>query len=405
MHRLGWLCGVLSLATIFGCGGRPPAVAPPGTPEVIVTRPVLKEVVDYEDFTGWTRAVADVEVRARVTGYLEKVLFTEGTEVKKGTPLFLIDPRPYAALLHSAEASLAQDRATLDLAKTEFARAAQLMPKNAIAGTDYDQAKNAVEVAKARVKSSEAAVETANLNLNFCSIPAPIDGRISRQLIDPNNMVQADQTALTTIVTQDPIYAYFDEDERTMLRVRRLIREGKVKSVREAKLTIFLGLADEEGFPHKGVVDFIDNRVDQNTGTLRLRGVFPNPKRAASAVRILSPGMFVRIRVPIGDPHQSLLISEQALGSDQANKFVYVVNQKNEVTYRRVEVGSLQDGLRVIEKGLAANERVVVSGLQRIRPGIKIQPKMAAEMSAQAGPATTPSTTKPKPVAESRPSS
>ena len=399
MHRIGWLCGVLLSATILGCGGRPPAIISPAPPEVVVTRPVVKEVVDYEDFTGWTRAVADVEVRARVTGYLEKVLFTEGAEVTKGQPLFQIDPRPYAALLHSAEASVGQDRATLDLAKTEFARAEQLMPKNAIAGTDYDQAKNAVEVAKARVKSSEAAVETAKLNLDFCSIPAPIDGRISRQLIDPNNMVQADQTPLTTIVTQDPIYAYFDEDERTMLRVRRLIRAGKVKSAREAKITVLLGLADEEGYPHEGVVNFVDNRVDQATGTLRLRGIFPNPKR------ILSPGLFVRIRVPIGDPHPSLLISEQALGSDQGQKFVYVVNPKNEVTYRRVETGMLQDGLRVIEKGLAANERVVLSGLQRIRPGIKIEPKMAAEMSAQAGPSPAPSLTKPKTAADGRPSS
>ena len=360
MHRIGWLCGVLSLATIFGCGGRPPAIAPPGTPEVVVTRPVLKEVVDYEDFTGWTRAVADVEVRARVTGYLEKVLFTEGSGSEEGDALV---PHRSASLCGSAplgRGQLAQDRATLDLAKTEFTRAAQLMPKNAIAGTDYDQAKNAVEVAKARVKSSEAAVETANLNLNFCSIPAPIDGRISRQLIDPNNMVQADQTALTTIVTQDPIYAYFDEDERTMLRVRRLIREGKVKSVREAKLTIFLGLADEEGFPHKGVVDFIDNRVDQNTGTLRLRGVFPNPKRAASAVRILSPGMFVRIRVPIGDPHQSLLISEQALGSDQAKQ----------IRLRRQpeERGDVSPGGSRQLAGRAARDRERVGG-QRTRGG------------------------------------
>jgi RND family efflux transporter MFP subunit len=184
-----------------------------------------------------------------------------------------------------------------------------------------------------------------------------------------------------------------------MLRVRRLIRDGKVKSSREAKISVLLGLADEEGYPHEGIVNFVDNRVDLNTGTLRLRGIFPNPKR------MLSPGMFVRIRVPIGDPHSSLLITEQALGSDQGQKFVYVVNSKNEVAYRRVEVGMLQDGLRVIQKGLAAGERVVVSGLQRIRPGIKIEPKMAAEMSAQAGPAKSRSAAKPKPSADGRPSS
>lgn len=375
MCRVGWFLATLLLsATILGCGRHPPPSPPANSaPEVIVSRPVVKEITDYEDFTGRTEAMKSVEVRARVTGYLDKVLFKEGTEVKQGTPLFAIDPRPYQAMLHSAEGTLAQNKATLDLARTEFARAKQLLTKDAIAKSDYDQAKSAVDVAEAKVESGEAAVETAKLNLEFCLISAPIDGRISRQLIDPGNMVQADQTTLTTIVSLDPVYAYFDVDERTMLRIRRLIRAGVIKSSQEAAMPVFLGLADkeEEGqFPHEGTINFVDNRVDAMSGTLRIRGIFPNPNR------ILSPGLFARIRLPIGKKHPALLISEQALGTDQGQKFVYVVDDHNVVAYRRVKVGLLQDGLRVVEEGLAPDERIVVSGLQRIRPGVTITPKM-----------------------------
>ncbi len=195
---------------------------------------------------------------------------------------------------------------------------------------------------------------------------------MSRQLIDPGNMVQADQTPLTTIVTLDPIYAYFDIDERTLLELRRLVlaRMGKLRSAREAKVKVLLGLADEEGYPHEGMVDFRDNRLDMMTGTLRLRGLFPNPNR------LLAPGLFARIRVPIGEPHQAVLIPEEALGSDQGQRFLYVVDDKNQVAYRRVEVGSLQGKLRVIKSGLAEGERVVLDGLQRINPQTKeVRPK------------------------------
>ena len=376
--------------------GVAPAIAPTSAPEVIVSRPVVKEVVDYEDFTGHTEAVADVTIRARVTGYLDKVLFKEGTEVKQGDVLFAIDPRPYRAVLHSAEAGLAQEKATLDLANTELARAEQLVPKNAIAGTDYDQAKNAVEVAKARVKSGEAAVETAKLNLEFCSIGSPINGRISRQQIDPGNMVQADQTALTTIVSIDPIYAYFDIDERTMLRVRRLIRAGVIKSPREAAAPVFLGLVGRRRISARGRDQFRrqpGRRHERHAPPARRfsqpqADSFPRPVRAHSlADRQAAFGV---------------LISEQAMGTDQGQKFVYVVNDKNEVVYRRVKVGVLQDGLRVVEEGLAAGDRVVVSGLQRIRPGVKIEPKMAADMHAPSAPSKPSLVTKPESASDRR---
>jgi RND family efflux transporter MFP subunit len=398
MDRVGWLCGGLALAAVVGCGRVPAATAPALPPEVvIVSKPVVKEVVDYEDFTGQTEAVADVSVRARVTGYLDKVLFKEGVEVKQGDPLFAIDSRTYEAQLRQAEADVLQSQAKLRRLESSFKRASALLPAKAISDDDYETILGDRDSAIAAVKLSEAARDLARLNVGFCQVTAPISGRTGRQMIDPGNMVQADQTVLTTIVSLDPIYAYFDIDERTVLRVRRLIRAGTIKSPREAVTPVFLGLADEEGYPHRGVINFAENRMDIGTGTLRIRAVFPNPKR------MLSTGLFVRIRFPIGKPHLALLISEQAMGADQGQRYVYVVNDKNEVEYRRLKVGALQDGLRVVESGLVAGDRVVVSGLQRIRPGAKVEPKMAPDKPAAAKPSSPPPATKPKTAAGTKP--
>jgi len=364
---------------IVGCW-RPSVAGPPqaedkgAASEVLVGRPVAETITDYEDFLGHTEAVMSVEIRARVGGYLVKALRDggpnkEGTEVKEGELLFEIDPRTYEADKGKAEAAVAQSQARLERLTKDLKRAQELLPTRSIAQGDYDQIAGDHKEGEAAVKTAEAALRLANLNLEFTKVRAPCDGRVSKQLIDPGNMVQADQTPLTTIVTLDPIYAYFDIDERTLLQLRRLVRAGQLKSAREAKVTILLRLADEEGYPHEGTIDFADNCLDKMSGTLRLRGVFPNPKR------VLSPGMFARIRVPIGEPHRAILIPEEALGSDQGQKFLYVVNEKNEVGYRRVQVGSLHGKLRVIKSGLAEGDRVVLEGLQRVRPGIKVQPK------------------------------
>ena len=374
---LGLVC--LLLAVIVGCW-RPSAAGPSQgrgqgrRPEVLVGRPVVETITDYEDFTGHTEAMMGVEIRARVSGYLVEGLKDggpnkEGTEVKKGELLFEIDPRTYEADKNKAEAALAQSQAHLERLTKDLKRAEELLPTRSIAQGDYDQIAGDHKEAEAAVKTAQAALRLAELNLEFTKVRAPCDGRVSKQLIDPGNMVQADQTPLTTIVTLDPIYAYFDIDERTLLQLRRMVRAGKLKSAREAKVKILLGLADEEDYPHEGMIDFADNRLDVMTGTLRLRGVFPNPKR------ILSPGMFARIRLPIGGPHRAILIPEEALGSDQGQRFLYVVNDKNEVEYRRVQIGSLHGKLRVIKSGLAEGDRVVLEGLQRIQPGIKVQPK------------------------------
>jgi RND family efflux transporter MFP subunit len=255
------------------------------------------------------------------------------------------------------------------------------LPTKAISQEDYDKAEGDRNEAAAAVGVAEAARDVAQQNLDYTLITATISGRISQQMIDPGNMVKANDTVLTTIVSMDPMYAYFDIDERTLLQIRRLVRAGKVRSAREGGAKVCLGLADEGGFPHEGTINFIDNRVDIPTGTLRVRGLFPNPNR------MLSPGLFVRVQVPIGDPHQSLLVSERALGSDQGQKFLYVLNDKDEVVYRHVEVGTLNDGLRVIHSGVKPGERVILSGLQRVRPGIKVNAKNVA-MAGKDMPAT-----------------
>jgi len=367
-----WLSGLIAACVVWsGCGKPPAPVAGlPKLPEVVVALPVVRQVTDYEDFTGRTEAKAAVEVRARVTGYLERVLFKEGTEVKQGDPLFEIDPRSYQAELQRAEATLAQSQARLQRCERDLKRANALLPQNAISQDDFDLISGDREEAAAAVKLAEASRDLAQLNLSFTRVTAPITGRISRQLIDPGNLVKADETALTTIVSMDPIYAYFDQDERTLLRVRRLVRAGVLKTIQEASVPVLLGLVDEEGFPHEGRIDFADNRVDAMTGTLRLRGVFANPQR------MLSPGLFVRIRLPIGVAHPAVLVPEQALGTDQGQNFVYVVNGKDEVVQRTVNVGPLEGGLRVIEHGLAKDERVIVNGLQRVRSGVKVQPRL-----------------------------
>ncbi len=373
---VGLVC--LLLVVIVGCwrqsAAGPSTADDKAVPEVLVGQPVVETITDYEDFIGHTEPMMAVEIRARVSGYLIEGLRDggpnrEGTEVKKGELLFEIDPRTYEADKSRAEAALAQSQAHLERLTKDLKRAQELLPTRSIAQGDYDQIAGDHKEAESAVKTAQSVLRLAQLNVEFTKVRAPCDGRVSKQLIDPGNMVQTDQTPLTTIVTLDPIYAYFDIDERTLLQLRRMVRAGKMQSAREAKVEILLELTDESDYPHIGTIDFADNRVDVMTGNLQLRGVFPNPKR------IISPGMFARIRLPIGGPHQAILIPEAALGSDQGQRFLYVVNDKNDVEYRKVQIGSLHGTLRVITSGLAEADRVVLEGLQRVQPGIKVQPK------------------------------
>jgi RND family efflux transporter MFP subunit len=373
---------------------------PPGgaeDPEVVIAQPVVRTVTDYKEFDGYTDAVNTVQLRAHVTGYLDKVFFEnrEGYEVKEGAPLFKIDPRVYQAEVDRTEAALVQAQALLNRLELDYKRVQELLAKHAIAQGDFDQTKGDRDAAAAAVKTADAARESAQLNLGFTLVTAPFSGQVSRRLVDPGNLVQADITLLTTIVSLDPMYAYFDVDEGTMLQVRRLIRAGKVKSSRVAKMPVYLRLKDETGFPHEGVINFVDNALDRMQGTLRARGVFPNPDR------LLSPGLYANIRLPIGLPHEAVLISQRAVKTDQDRDSVYVVGQDSKVAYRRVRLGAIEDdGLRVVEKavveegvvkeGLLAGEWVVVEGLQRItRPDMQVRTQ-EVKMTAAEAPAAKP---------------
>jgi membrane fusion protein, multidrug efflux system len=371
---------LLSMLGMAGCNQAPAKMPPPKPPVVMVAEPVVREVTDYEEgLVGQTAAVKMVEVRARVDGYLEKVNFKDGDEVEEGAVLFEIDPRPYDAEVARTEAAVGLSEAHYRRLEADLKRAKSLVARQAIGREEFDKIVGDYAEAGASVEIAKANRDLAKLNRSFARVTAPISGRLSRRMVDPGNLVRTDETILTSIVSLDPMYVYFDVDERTLLRIRRLIAEGKIKSRTQAEIPIFAALADEEGFPHKGIIDFSENRVDPNTGTLRVRAVIDNP-----VPRVFSPGLYMRVRLPVGNPHKSLLVAEQALGTDQGRKFLYVVKPgkdkdgkdvPNVAEYRPVSVGALHDGLRVVTEGVEPGEKIIVSGLQRLRPGIAVDPK------------------------------
>jgi RND family efflux transporter MFP subunit len=379
----------LVAAGLAGCHRVAPAPPPSRPPEVIVSRPVLQEVTDFEEFTGRMEPVEVVEVRARVSGYLQGLHFEEGADVKKGDLLFEIDPRPFQAELNRAEANLAQAEAHGRRLEADYQRAASLLASRGMSREDYDKIVGDLAEARAAVQSAKATRDLAALNLDYSRVTAPISGRISRRLLDPGNLVKADETALTYITNFEPMYAYFDVDERTYLRLYRFLIEKGIRSLAQVRqMSVSLGLVDEVGYPHEGKINFVDTRVDPNTGSVWVRGVFPNPNR------LLTPGLFVRVRLPVGEPHQAILIPERALATDQGQKFVYVVNDKNVATYRQVRVGAQHGQLRIVEGGIDVGERLVISGLQRVRSGTPVEPKEEPAI-APGGPASA----KPGPLA------
>ncbi len=336
----------------------------PPLPEVTVARPVTREVADYQDFVGRIDAVESVELRARVSGYLVKTLAPEGSEVKKGDLLFEIDPRPYQAHLNQAKAELDLAKSRLKLAEATRAR---LQAANA-SKPELDEARAAVDEANSRIAVSQAAVAQHQLELDFCRVTAPIDGLVGRNHITVGNLVTQDTTLLTTIVGQGRMYAYFDMDERTYLRVRRAIQEARIKAMKASALPVAVGLAHEDGFPHEGTIDFVDNRVDPETGTLKVRAVVLDTKR------LLRPGLFARVRLAVGEPHKALLLPEEAIGSDLDQRIVYVLDAGNKVTTRAVTVGVKQGGLRVVTTGLRPDDRVIVESRTPVRPGQAVKP-------------------------------
>lgn len=368
--RPRWLfaCAALLLSAA-GC--KPQAAKPPEKklPEVFVSLPSKETVTEYEEFTGYIAAKESIELRARVSGYLDAIKFVEGAEVKKGDVLFEIDDRVYKANAASAAAVVNQSKAKRDGLASQFKRAEDLVKRDAISKEDAEVLQYQLAEAEAAVAAAEANLETANLDMTYTKVVAPINGVISNRRIDPGNLAKADDTILATLVSQDPIYAYFDVNERTVLRLRRLLQQGQIESAVKTNLEVDASLADEEDFHHKGRIDFMDNQLDPATGTLRVRAVMENSDR------LLSPGLFVRLRFPVQTAKDAVLVPEEALGADQGERFLYVVGDDDVVKYRRIKAGVLLNGNRVIREGLAANERVIVTGLQRVKPGDTVAPK------------------------------
>ena len=346
------------------------AATPP--PQVSVAQVVSRPVNEFDEFTGRFEAVERVEVRPRVSGYIASVNFVEGHEVNKGDVLFVIDPRPYEAEYKHAKAQLEQARTQLALAKSERDRAVKLLDSHAISQEEFDTRAAGSDQAGANVEAAEAALDSAALNLTFTRVTAPISGRISKAQVTTGNLVTAGQTELTTLVSLDPIYVSFDDDEQGFLKYNKQARNGDHASARDSQNTVLVGLADENGYPHQGVMVFVDNELNPSTGTIRGRAKLDNHDR------IFTPGLFARIKLLGRDKYNALLINDSAVGTDQSVKYVFVVGADNKVEYRPVKLGPVVDGLRVIRDGLKQGETIVVNGLQRVRPGSPITPARVA---------------------------
>ncbi len=374
-----WLAATAALAlSLAGCDQKNDYVAPP-PPEVVVGEPVARTITTYKEFTGTTQGVDTVELRARVKGFLKSIHFEAGAQVKEGDLLFTIDTLPFEAAVASAKAELANKRALFASADAEYRRAAQLYERNVYAELDLIKAKGARDAAQAAIEAAQAALETAELDLSYTRVVAPISGQISRNLVDVGNLVgNNDATLLATIVQYDPIEAYFSVSETDLYRFLEQRRKGERPDFRKEVVPVDLALGAEPGFPHRGRLDYTDPALDPQTGTIQSRAVFPNDDHA------IVPGAFVRLRIPYELDRHVLLVPERALGSDQAGRYVLVVNDKDVVEQRSVQLGSQVDDLIVIEKGLKGGERVVINGLQRARPGGKVKP-----VPAEATPAAT----------------
>jgi RND family efflux transporter MFP subunit len=379
--RYSFASGALSVAavsvltlTLAACArneaAQSAAAQPP--PQVTVAQVISKPVTEFDEFTGRFEAIDRVEIRPRVSGYISSVNFTEGSEVKKGDVLFVIDQRPYAAELKHAQAQLAQAKSQLGLARSEKARAIKLVEQHAISQEEFDTRSSGDEQAEANVQLADAALDTAQLNMTYTRVTAPINGRISRANVTLGNLVTNGQTLLTTLVSLDPIYVRFDGDEQAYLRYVKAAKDRAAAGSKETASPVLVGLADEAGFPHSGVMVFLDNEVDVQTGTIRTRAKLDNHDRA------FTPGLFARVRLLGEKKYDALLINDSAVGTDQTVKYVLVVGAGNKVEYRPVKLGPVIDGLRVVREGLKVNDTIVVNGLQRARPGSPVTPQRVA---------------------------
>jgi multidrug efflux system membrane fusion protein len=346
------------------------AGAMPPPPEVSVAQVVSRDVRQWDEFTGRVTAVETVELRPRVSGYVERVAYEEGQEVRKGDLLFQIDARSYRAAFDRARAELERARSESKLAASELVRAQTLADARAISGEEFDSRKAAAAQGNATVRAAEAALDRARLDLEFTEVRAPIDGRAGRALVTVGNLAQADSTLLTTLVSLDPVHVYFEADEHTYLGYKELARRGERG---ESRNPVRIGLANETGYPHPGTLDFTDNQVDSRTGTIRARAVVPNPDR------VFTPGLFARVQLEGSGVFHALLIDDKAVLTDQDRKYVYVLGPGNTAVRRDVELGGIADRLRVVSSGLTPSDRVIVHGVQKVFvAGMPVAPQVIA---------------------------
>jgi RND family efflux transporter MFP subunit len=379
--------GFLLLAS---CGHGPPPASSTSPTKVNVSLPIVREIRDYEDLTGRTDAISTVDIRARVSGYLMEVNFKDGDMVEKddptkkvgadgkpNKPLYLIDPRPFLADLDRAKGEVERLQGQKKLLDIEVERYYRLVTQRAASQDDLDNYLGQQAENLGALKAAQAQQERSQLNLDFTRVTAPISGKISRTLVTPGNLVTADTTLLTTIVSIDPIYVYFNLEEPTLLRIREMLRAGefKARNINEVEIDVFLANDAQRRKPFKGRLDFANNVVDPMTGTITLRGLLPNPFKMPDQPPLLLPGMFIRLRLPLSEPHRALLVADRIIGTDQGQKYLFVLDGENKVVYRRVTLGQLEGGLRAINTGLQPDDRVVVSNLQRLRPGIEVEPQ------------------------------
>ena len=360
-----------ALLALSGCGKPGGNQSAPPPPQVTVAQVLEKQVKEWDEFTGRLQAVETVEIRPRVSGYIDKVAFTEGSQVKRGDLLFVIDPRPYKAEYDHAAADVKRYKTALDLARIELVRVQRLKDSGAVSEEELDERKSTVAQEEANVAGAEAALETASLNLNWTRVTSPIDGRVSRAEVTRGNLITGGTnggTLLSSVVSMDPIYLYFDGDEQTYLKYSQMARSGERPSSRNAPNPVQVGLANEEGFPHAGTMNFVDNQLNPQTGTIRARAVLPNKDG------LFTPGLFARVQLLGSGEHSAILVEDRAVNTDQNQKYVLVVGAGNQIEYRRVKLGRVIDGLRVVSEGLKPGDVIVVNGAQRVHPGVTVTP-------------------------------
>jgi RND family efflux transporter MFP subunit len=370
------MAAVAFAALLAGCGRSGGAAqGPPPPPQVSVAAVIEKRVKDWDEFTGRFQAVETVEIRPRVSGYIDKIAFTEGGQVKQGDLLFVIDPRPYQADYDRAAADLKRYKTALELARIESTRVQRLRESGAVSQEELDERTSTVAQAEANVAGAQATLESASLNLGFTRVTSPITGRVSRAEVTRGNLVTGGNnggTLLSSVVSMDPIYLYFDGDEQAYLRYTEMARSGERTSSRNAPNPVHIGLADEEGFPHAGTMDFVDNQLNPQTGTIRARAVFENKDGR------FTPGLFARVQLVGSDEYNAILIDDRAVNTDQSQKYVLLLGADNKVEYRKVKLGRVIDGLRIVREGLKPGDVIVVNGVQRVHPGLTVTPQRVA---------------------------